>query len=132
MAAHAAGDPDSLGVPLSDDESLSDEQIQALLRGAEGRLRQNSSPQPKPLTQESTALSTFNVDTIIQPCISFTKGAARVDPLYLRKQQGQDLAERIRTVETHSARKQRLKQVCYCHLSLSILSFFSFAWGADN
>lgn len=124
MAAHAAGDPDSLGVPLSDDEGLSEEQIQALLREAEGRLRQNSALQPKPLTQESTALPTFNVDTIIQPCISFTKGAARVDPLYLRKQQGQDLAERIRTVETHGARKQRLKQVCYCRLSLSILSFF--------
>jgi hypothetical protein len=132
MAPHAAGDPVSLNALLSDDESLCDEQIQALLRGAEGRLRQNSSLQPKPLTRESTALPTFNVDTIIQPCINFTKGAARVDPLYLRKQQNQDLAERIRTVETHSARKQRLKQVCCCHLSLSMLSFFSFAQEADN
>jgi hypothetical protein len=112
MAAHAAEDPVSLGIPLSDDGSLCDEQIQALLRGAEDRLRQNSSLQPKPLTQEPTTLPTFNVNTIIQPCIGFTKGAARVDPLYVRKQQGQNLAERIRTVETHSARKQRLKQVC--------------------
>jgi hypothetical protein len=127
MAAHAAGDPVSLGVPLSDDESLCDEQIQALLRGAEGRLRQNSSLQPKPLTRESTTLPTFNIDTIIQPCIGFAKGTARVDPLYLRKQQDQDLTERIRTVETHSARKQRLKQVCYCHMSLSMLSIFQLA-----
>jgi hypothetical protein len=127
MAAHAAGDPVSLGVPLSDDESLCDEQIQALLCGAEGRLRQNLSLQSKPVTQELMALPTFNVDTIIQPCINFTKGAARVDPLYLRKQQDHDLAERIRTVETRSARKQQLKQVCYCPLSLSMLSFFSFA-----
>jgi hypothetical protein len=127
MAAHAARDPVSLSVPLSDDESLCDEQIQALLRGAEGRLRQNSSLQPKPLAQKSTTLPTFNVDTIIQPCIGFTKGAARVDPLYLRKQQDQDLAGRVKTVETNSARKQRLKQVCCRHISLSTLSFFSFA-----
>jgi hypothetical protein len=116
MAAHAARDPVSLGVSLSDDESLSDEQIKTLLRDAEGRLRQNSSLQPKPLTRESMTLPTFNIDTTIQPYIGVTKGAARVDPSYLRKQQDQNLAERIRTVETHSARKQRLKQVCYCHL----------------
>jgi hypothetical protein len=130
MAAHAAGDPASLSDPLSDDESLCDEQIQALLRGAQGRLRRNSSLQPKLLTQKSTTLPTFNIDTIIQPCIGFIKGAARVDPLYLRKQQDRDLAERIRTVDTHSARKQRLKQVCYCHLSLSMLSFFQLCLGS--
>jgi hypothetical protein len=122
MAAHAAGDLVSLGIPLPDDESLSDEQIQALLQGAEGRLRRNSSLQPKPPTQESTTLPTFNVDASLQPCINFNKGAARVDPLYLQKQQDRGLAARIRTVETDSARKQRLKQVCYCHLSLSMLS----------
>jgi hypothetical protein len=122
MAAHATADFVSLDAPMSDDESLSDEQIQTLLREAEGRLRQNPSLQPKPFNQESTTLPAVNVDSSIQPCIDFTKGAARVDPLYLRKQQNQDLAERIRTVETDSARKQRLKQVCYCHITISILS----------
>lgn len=114
MAAHAAGDLVSLDAPLSDDESLSDEQIQALLQGAEDRLRQNSSLQPKrPRPGESMTLPTVNLNTTIQPCIDFTKGAAaRVNPLYVPKQKDQDLAGRIRAIESESTRKQRLKQVC--------------------
>lgn len=121
MAAHAAGDNISLEAPLLDEENLSDEQIQALLQGAEDRLRQNSSLQPKPLTQAST-IPTFNVDATIRPCIDLTKGSARVDPLYLRKQQDRGLAERIRTVEPDGSKKQRLKQVCYYRSSISMLS----------
>jgi hypothetical protein len=112
MAAHTDEDPNSLSAPLSDDESLCDEQIQALLRGAEGRLRQNSSVQLEPFSQESPILPPLNANTTVQPCIGFTNGAAQVDPLYLRKQQGQDLRERVRMVEPLSARKERLKQVC--------------------
>lgn len=107
MAAHAAGDSVSLDAPLFDDGILSDEQIQTLLQEAEDRLRQNESSQPSPLT-----IPKFNADTTIKPCINITEDAARVDPLYLRKQRDQRFVERIRTVAPRSSRKERLLHVC--------------------
>ncbi|KAI9744299.1 MAG: hypothetical protein M1818_002451 [Claussenomyces sp. TS43310] len=112
MAALTTGDATPSDPQFSDDESLTDEQIQTLLRRAESRLRQSESSLSEP-PQASSSLSTslpkLNVGSL-QPSIDLAKGVARVDPSYLRKQQDHGLAGQVRTVEPESVRKQRLKQ----------------------
>lgn len=113
---------------VEEEEDLSDDQIQALLKEAEERLRLQSSlsrGQSQNSTEENIKTNIPHLDTrtdsSLKPCLKLTKGAAQVDSDYVRKQADpQGNAAQIKSLETASAKKQRLKEV-----SLMRLLFFS-------
>ncbi|KAH8803150.1 Fcf2 pre-rRNA processing-domain-containing protein [Xylogone sp. PMI_703] len=100
-----------------EDEDLSDDQIQTLLKEAEQRLRLQSTVSRVPQTSAEDTLKTnipqlnSRVDPSLKPCIKLTKGGAEVNPEYVRQQvDPQGAAEHIKPLETSSAKKERLKK----------------------
>jgi len=97
---------------IAEDEELSDEQIQALLKKAEARLRERASSAAKDVST-LPKFPRLNVGEIAQPYVRTNGDVARVDPSKLLGKRERDLANKIRKVEDPVAVKQRLSEVCF-------------------
>lgn len=97
------------GMEINHEEDLSDEQINALLQGAEDRLRQQVS---RPASRNITTLPTLKAaSNSTKPCIIYSGGKATVDPAYIAQQHGSTVIDHSKMVETTEAKKQRIKEV---------------------
>jgi len=93
-----------------EDEELSDEQIQTLLKQAEARLRERATT----VAQSASTLlklPRLNVGDIAQPYVRTDGEIARVDSSKLLSERERELANKIRKVEDPVAVKKKLSQV---------------------
>lgn len=88
-----------------DDEDLTDDQIQALLRDAEVRIRDRNSTSTKDTSFKG--LPKLHADAVEKPYIQNEGDVARIDQSRLLPGDQRKLANRIRTVEDPIAVKKR-------------------------
>lgn len=94
-----------------EDEELSDEQIQTLLKQAEARLRER----PTSAARGAATLFKFprlNVGDIAQPYVRVDGDVARVDSSKLLDKRERGLSDQIRKVKDPVVVKQKLLEVC--------------------
>ncbi len=108
---------------LSDEEDLSEEQIQELLKQAEARLRERAVSKSRP-QNATTSLPKLSTGTLEAPYVKVEKNIARVDGSRLLDPNLRALSNQVRKVEEPVRQKQKQAEVS-CSISLPLFKSFT-------